>query len=375
MAGRRRGGADQQILVLRHGRAGKQGCAQKGDKCMFHDVPPKVPLNGTKQCLHRIVRCGNCCFLHNCCMKRNNVSLADYLAVLVLVEAPSFRAAAEELGLSPSALSRQISLLEKRLDARLFDRDTRNVTPTDSGRSFARVAERILNTERDGIAEFEAHLSATNGYLTIAGLPSVTAGLLPGLLKTFAARHPAIDLRILDALSGSVLEAVESGNADIGFTAGTVSTRSRLAFQPLFDDDFVAVGAPDGPLGQDRTYSWDEITRMPFIAMAEGTSVRELLDGACLRIGTSLSPRFEVSHLATAGALVAEGLGITALPRLTLPVLRMETLITRPIADFGARRRIGLVRRSGRSLSPAASAFLEHVRTFRFQDDLRLGST
>jgi LysR family carnitine catabolism transcriptional activator len=308
-------------------------------------------------------------------MNRNNVDLDDYHAVLALVRAASFRAASEELGLSPSALSRQVSSLETRLNARLFDRDTRNVTPTDTGLAFARIAERILNTASDGMAEFEAHLSARSGHLTIAGLPSVTAGLLPGLLKTFTARYPDIDLRILDALSGSVVEAVETGNADIGFTAGTISARSRLAFQPLFDDEFVAVGAADGPLREDRAYTLAELLAMPFIAMAEDTSVRELVDGACLRIGTRLNPRFEVSHLATAGALVAEGLGITALPSLTLPVLHTETLVMREISDFGVRRRIGLVRRSGRSLSPAAAAFLDHVRAFRFDTDLRLQDT
>ncbi len=300
-------------------------------------------------------------------MKRNSLDLDECQAVLVLCRTGGFRAAADELGLSPSALSRQISALEQRLGVRLFDRDTRNVSLTASGQTFVRIAERILNIAEDGLAELDAHLSARHGHLTIAGLPSVTAGLLPGLLKTFTAKHPDIDLRILDALSGSVLEAVETGNADIGFTAGTVSARSRLSFQPLFDDDFVAVGAPGGPLNEERPYSWTEVTRMPFIAMAEGTSVRELIDGACLRVGLKLVPRFEVSHLATAGALVSEGLGVTALPSLTLPVLRTETLIMREISDFGVRRRIGLVRRSGKSLSPAANAFLDHVRNFQFQ--------
>ncbi|MEZ5676693.1 DNA-binding transcriptional regulator, LysR family [Thalassovita litoralis] len=299
-------------------------------------------------------------------MIRNNIDIADYQALLTLIRAGSFRAAADELGLSPSAMSRQISAIEEKLNTRLFDRDTRNVTPTLSGQVLARIAERMLNTAQDGLAEFEAHLSARNGHLTIAGLPSVTAGLLPGLLKSFTTDYPDVDLRIMDALSGSVLDAVEAGVADIGFTAGTVSARSRLSFQPLMDDTFVAIGAPDGPLAEDRPYRWSEVIAMPFIAMAQGTSVRELLDAACLRIGMSLTPRFQVSHLATAGALVAEGLGITALPSLTLPVLRTETLLLRDISDFGARRRIGLVRRSGRSLSPASQAFLDHVHRYDF---------
>ena len=296
-------------------------------------------------------------------MNRINCSLADFHAVAAIVELGSFRAAAERLNLSASALSRQITVLEKRLDARLFDRDTRNVVPTASGRVLARVAERTINTADDGMREFEAHASARNGRLTIAGLPSVTAGLLPGLLRRFASLHPDVDLRIMDGLSHSVLDAVESGRADLGFAAGTVSVRRRLDFQPLMDDPFVAVGTPDGPLAEDRPYKWSEIAGMPFIAMAEGTSVRELIDGASLRIGASLSPRFEVAHLATAGSLVAAGLGVTALPTLTLPVLNMNALVRRPITGFGATRRIGLVRRSGRTLSPPAMAFMSIVRS------------
>lgn len=295
-------------------------------------------------------------------MNRNTPSLTDFRITLTLIEEGSFRAAAEILGLSASALSRQVAALEGRLGTRLFDRDTRNVTPTASGHAFGRLAERMINTADDVMTEFDAHLSASNGRLTIAGLPSVTAGLLPGLLASFSERHPDIDLRIVDALSGSVVEAIETGRADIGFTAGTVSARMRLTFHPLLDDPFVAVGASEGPLAEERTYKMAELLAMPFIAMEADTSVRELLDGACQRAGIMVQPRFEVAHLATAGALVAEGLGISILPTLTLPVLPMARLVQRPIQDFGAKRRIGLVHQPGRSLSPAATAFLGHIR-------------
>lgn len=292
-------------------------------------------------------------------MNRNNISLADYHAILVLKQTGAFRSAAEVLKLSPSALSRQVSALETRLGTRLFDRDTRNVALTTSGAVLAGIAERMVNTAGDAQAEFDAHLSARRGQLTIAGLPSVTAALLPSLLQRFTTAHPQIDLKIIDALSESVIDVVESGRAEIGFTAGTGSARSRLAFQPVTEDAFLAIGAADGPLAEDRGYDWAEIVEMPFIAMAQGTSVRELLDSACLRLGRALSPRFEVAHLATAGAFVSAGLGVTALPELALAVLPTDRLVRREIRDFGIRRRIGLVRQPGRSLSPAAAAFME----------------
>lgn len=293
---------------------------------------------------------------------RNTPSLADYRIVLTLCDQRSFRLAADALGVSPSALSRQLAALEADLGVRLFDRDTRNVSPTASGFTFAQLAERMLNTADHVMEEFDAHLSASRGRLTIAGLPSVTVGLLPGLLKSFADQHADVDLRIMDALSESVVETVVAGRADIGFTAGTITARDRLSFHPLLDDSFVAVGAPDGLLAEHRSYGMAELISMPVIAMEVGTSVRELLDGACQRHGLALTPRFEVAHLATAGALVAEGLGVSILPTLTLPVLPMERLIERPVHDFGAKRRIGLVHQQGRSLSPTAKAFLDHTK-------------
>ena len=299
---------------------------------------------------------------NNRCVERNSPTLDDYRAALRVLREGSFRAAADALGTSPSALSRQIAAVERLLGARLFDRHTRRVAATPQGVAFARVAERVVNTADAGVEEFEAFLSLRRGRLTIAGLPSVSAGLLPPLLRRFTAEHPDVDLRILDALSEGVLHAVEMGEADLGFAAGTPAARSRLSFHPLVDDEFVALGTPDGPLAEDRAYAWREMTSMSFVAMARGTSVRELVDTVCTRLGRSLEPRFEVSHLATAGALVAQGLGVTALPALTLPMLHVDPLVRRPLADFGAVRRIGLVWRSGHTLSPAAQAFLALVR-------------
>lgn len=299
-------------------------------------------------------------------MNRNNLRVADFRLVLLLAQHGSLRAVSEEVGLSTSAISRHLSMLEELLGARLFDRDTRNLSPTASGETFVKLAERMLNTAEDVMSEFNAHLSARRGTLTIAGLPSITAGVLPKLLKGFSAQFPEIDLRIIDALSAAVLDAVESGNADIGFTAGAISDRRRLAFQFLLDDEFVAVGALDGPLAQDRVYEWEEVMTMPFIAMAKGTSVRDLTDAACQRHGYILTPRFEVSHLTTAGAFVTEGLGVTVLPKLTLAVLKMNRLVQRKLHGMGGRRHIGLVRRAGSSPSPNAAAFLDYLRRHGF---------
>ena len=290
-------------------------------------------------------------------MKRINVDLAELQAFIRLAECCSFRMAAEDLGLSAPALSRLIARVEDRLGTRLFDRDTRNVALTPQGQALEQLTRRILDEAAAALTEFDRYLAAARGRVTLAGLPSVTAGLLPRLVARFAVSHPEVEVAILDALSDGVVAALLEGRADLGFTAGAPDASGRLSFRPLLEDAFLAVGRKDGPLAEERTYSWEELVRQPFIAMAPGTSVRALTDAACAQAGLVLQPRFEVAHLATAGALAAAGLGVAALPSLTLPVLGRSSLVVRELEAPRMVRRIGIVQATGRTPSPAARAF------------------
>ncbi|MDD7971020.1 LysR family transcriptional regulator [Roseinatronobacter alkalisoli] len=300
-------------------------------------------------------------------MRRINLDLFELQAFVRLAEHGSFRAAAENVGLSGSALSRLIARIEEKLDARLFDRDTRNVELTPQGHRLLELSGRILAETEAALDEFDVFLAARRGQLTLAGLPSVTAGLLPPIIARFAADRPDVDVRIFDALSDGVVAALLDRRADLGFTAGAVTASERLAFRPLFDEPFMAVAWPGGPLDEPRTYTWAELVGMPFIAMSPGTSVRALIESAVAQQGLSLRPRFEVSHLATAGALVAEALGVTALPSLTLPVLGGSQLVVRPLEKPIMVRRIGLVYLAGRTPSPSASAFRDLLLSTDFR--------
>jgi len=295
-------------------------------------------------------------------MKHNSYDFATYRAVQILHKTGGFRAAAQILNLSASALSRLISRIEHDLGTKLFDRDTRNVTITPQGVAFINMAEQITNVSMNAEQEFKTFLAIRSGRLSIAGLPSLTAGVLPRLLKQFSTKNPDIDINILDALSVDVIQAVLQGQADIGFTSGTIAPRELVSFLPLIEDDFVAVCCADGLLAKSRAYELKELIGMPFIAMSPESGVRDSVNAACIQKDLSFTPRYSVSHLATAGALISQGLGISILPTMALPVLGTSDLICRPISDFNFKRRIGIIYKSGKHLSPSASAFLKIVR-------------
>jgi DNA-binding transcriptional LysR family regulator len=136
--------------------------------------------------------------------------LAPFLAVARHL---SFRRAAEEMGVTPSALSHALRAIEEKLDVRLVNRTTRSVALTAAGeRLFARIVPAYRDIE-DALADLDAFRDTPAGSLRInAGHPSTQLVLLP-LVTRFLAAHPAIDVEIVvdNALVDMVAEGFDAG--------------------------------------------------------------------------------------------------------------------------------------------------------------------
>ena len=91
------------------------------------------------------------------------------------------------------------------------------------------------------------------------------------------------------------------------------------------------------------------------------SSVRAMTDAAFLQAGMAIRPLYEGAFLGTTGNLVAAGLGITALPRLTLPLTGAAGLVWRPLVKPSLRRALGVLTRVGWLPSPAALQFVAVV--------------
>ena len=183
--------------------------------------------------------------------------------------------------------------------------------------------------------------------------------LLPGALARFQAERPGVEVMILDGLSGSITEAVASGRAEIGLTVQSPHTEA-LIYRPLLTDDFGLVCRADDPLAEVKgKLNWSVFADRPFIAMAPSSSVRNMTDAAFLQCGLAVRQNFECAFLGTTGHLVASGLGITALPQLTLPLAAAQGLTWRLLHRPLLRRQIGAVMRRGRSLTPATARLVE----------------
>jgi LysR family transcriptional regulator, carnitine catabolism transcriptional activator len=288
---------------------------------------------------------------------RINFSPSQLAAFLHVARTGSFSEAATLQGVSQPALSRTIRIMEGVVGRRLFDRTTRSVELTPTGRELRPIAERMVAEFDGAFGELAQFIEGRRGRIIVAALPSVCAVLLPGAIARFQASHPAVDFLIQDGLAGTVVDAIMEGRADIGL-AVRPPPAEKLAYRPLLADEFGLVCRSDDGLARYVSVPWPVFETRPFIAMNPASSVRAMTDAAFLQVGLAIRPLYECAFLGTTGNLVGAGLGITALPRLTLRLVSAPGLVWRPLVQPSLQRSLGVLTQVGRSLSPAASQFL-----------------
>ena len=293
-------------------------------------------------------------------MKRINFDLQQLQAFIAVAERGSFRAAAEQIHLSPPALSRRIERLESVLGARLFNRTTREVALTSLGRVFlerARAALDDLEAAMLGVADLAA---SRTGLVTVACVPSAALYFLPAVISRFSTRYPAIRLRVIDEAVNTVISSVLSGESDFGISF--MGTRvPEIDFEPIHTDPFVLAMRQNHRLAGRAWISWAELEEERLIAVARSSGNRQLLDDALAKAGRHPISALEVSHIATLLGMVEAGLGLAAVPRMAVSP-HHAALTGVPLRNPTVSRSLGLITRHGATLRPAAEMFRDTLR-------------
>lgn len=283
-------------------------------------------------------------------------SIQHIRAFLTVANTGSFAKAALELNLSPSALTVQIQQLEEWLGVSLLERSPRQVTLTAAGQNNRGPMEKLL-LDLDNIVSGSRDLAALRrGVVTIAALPSLCASTLPPLLKTFREQFPGVEVRLRDVVAQRIDALVRECEVDFG-----LGVRARvghgLAFEVVMVDRLSLFVPADHPLARKRSVTLQALAGQPIILTGRDSSVRERVEQLFAEEGLGLMPGLEANYMSTVMALVRQGLGMTLLPE-SADDGRGDVAQVR-IDHPGVCREIGLITRTGSSLSPAAQRFVE----------------
>jgi len=284
-----------------------------------------------------------------------NFDLNDLQAFRAVVDQGSFSKAADAVRISQPALSRRIEKLEDALGVRLFERTTRKVSLTQAGRGFMPSVERLLDDLDNALLGISEVASTRLGQVTVACVPSAAYYFMPQVIAHYHQQYPRIKVKVLDSSAHDVLSAVVDGEADFGVSfMGTLE--ADVEFEPLVQESYVVACRRDHPLAGRSSVSWEAFYQQDYISLGKTSGNRFLLDQALSGIVPQRQSICETRHVTTMIGLVEAGLGVAAVPLMAMPAADHPILTRVPLTDPVVMRSVGLIKRRGRTLTPAALA-------------------
>lgn len=296
------------------------------------------------------------------------MNLKQLEAFVHVAEGGSFSKAAKELFLTQPTISAHVSSLEKELSARLFIRNTKEVSLSEDGKELYRYARQMVELEKKIEERFGPRGEEEKKCITIAASTIPAQYLLPQILIRFREKYPNEMLKITETDSSEVVMQIVEHMADIGFT-GTVLEKKHCRYIPFYKDD-LAVITPNTEkyrgLKRAEGGSIDWIKKEHLILREEGSGTRKEAEKQLKAAGLEISSLDVIASIGNQEAIkksVKQGMGITILSRLAAEDEESEgQLLTFaiPMADKG--RDINLVYNKNYQLSHSAERFIKVVK-------------
>jgi molybdate transport repressor ModE-like protein len=273
----------------------------------------------------------------------------------------SFSAAAEALNFTQSAVSQHVAALEREAGTQLIERRRGGARLTDAGRVLVKHADAILARIDSAEEELAALAGLRGGRLRLITFQSGGATLAPRAVAAFHARHPEVELSMVEAEPDEACARLRAGDVDVALVYDHESVPDLIGegieLTHLVDDAYEVVVAAGHPLAKRRRIALADLATEPWVASTLLGGCRQIMESLCRESGFQPGVAFEVDEVQAVQALVAAGVGVTLLPRLALatvhPGVAVRTLAEAPM------RRVWGARLAGATASPASDAMLQ----------------
>ena len=284
-----------------------------------------------------------------------------------LTGAPSPRLA-QALAFSPSAVSQQLSALEREAGLPLLERSGRRVVLTPAGRNLVRHAETVLEQLERAAAELASARQGLAGPLRIGTFPSAGRTMIPAALAARARQHPGLEPMISEIDPAGMAGALRAGDLEVAliheYDFAAAGPEPGLATAALCTEAMYLGSAgppPPGPaasetLGAPATSRWRDA---PWITATSGTMCQQMTVRACQAAGFTPRTRHQVDDFTTTLTLVAAGQGVALVPQLGLAGPPAGIALTR----VPLHRRTSIAYRSGAGGHPAVRAVTAALRS------------
>lgn len=283
------------------------------------------------------------------------MNLMHWRMVVAVADTGNITRAAERVGMTQSAASQALALIEQTLGVQLFSRENRQTLPTAIGLSVIEHARSMVGALESIRSTVDAAKGVQRGTIRLASFPMVLATFLPPLLRQFRRLYPGIEVVALEVSDDEVESLLTAGLVDVGVVLNPAPERKAGR---LGCDAWVAVVSAGHSLARrsvEEGVTLAELAQQPFVLATGGcsTNARSLARD----IGLQLEDvRVEVREWNSAFTLVRENIGVTLVPEMTLPsqLQGLRVMPLKPRID----REFALVAAPGKPPSSAVQALL-----------------
>jgi DNA-binding transcriptional LysR family regulator len=287
------------------------------------------------------------------------VDLNEILVFARVVQAGSFTAAAAQLGMPKSSVSRKVAELEERLKSRLLQRTTRKLSLTDVGRTYYEYCARIVGEVEDAERAVSSLQELPRGLLRVTA--PINAKFLGPIVSGFLKRYPEVRLELF--CTGRAVDLVEE-RFDIGMRAGPLADSTLIA-RSLGSVAWFLVATPAYLKKRGRPKSPEDLKQHDCLFFGSGRDTMDLrLQNGDKSVHVTLAARMIVSDLDILAAATTAGLGIALLPAFGCVDDIRARRLERVLRDWNTPSTpVQLVYPSTRHLSPKVKSFVDHVQS------------
>lgn len=250
---------------------------------------------------------------------------------VAVAEELSFRRAADRLNMTQPPLSRQIKLLEDRINLTLFVRNNRHVRLTSAGENFYHSALDILQRSEQAILNARQAVRGNVGNISLGFVPSAALKFVPLIAQKMAETMPDVTLTQIEMMGYEVIEAQRSGRIDLGLTR-MERPRGEIERIRAVSEPFVAAIPRSHHLAHIHDLSITDFDNEPYISFTtdRGGFLKETLSALFSACEIVPDTRTEASQTHAVISLVNHGLGFAIVPR-SAQVMQMENIVYRDI--------------------------------------------
>ena len=252
------------------------------------------------------------------------MTLTELKYIVAVAREKHFGRAAEACFVSQPTLSVAIKKLEEELDVKLFERSANEVAVTPLGEEIVRQAQSVLEQAANIKEIAKRGKDPLAGPLKLGVIYTIGPYLLPSLVRQAIAKTPQMPLMLQENFTVKLLEMLRTGEIDCAIMAEPFPD-TGLATAALYDEPFMAAVPSTHPLSKLEHISADALKNETMLLLGNGHCFRDHVLEVCPEFARfssnaeGIQKSFEGSSLETIKHMVAAGMGVTLVPRLSVP--------------------------------------------------------